>query len=70
VRWIYVNAQQPSPLKAISFLVEGGHLNLNDRDALNYFPNRAMSQKIEWVMGLFERLENERIGRRPVELSE
>lgn len=70
VRWIYVKPQQPSPLKAISFLVDDCQLNLGGHDTMNYFPNRPMSQKIEWVLGLFERLENERIGRRPVELSE
>lgn len=70
VRWIYVDTQQPSPLKAISFLVENCQKNLNDRNTPNYSPNRAMSQKIEWVLGLFERLENERIGRKPIELSD
>jgi len=68
VRWVYTNSQQPEPLKPIQFLVEDCESKSNERNNQKYFPNRDMSQKIEWMMGLFERLENERIGRKPIEL--
>ena len=69
VRWIYPNRQQPPPLNAIRFLVDVRELNLSEDSTSNYPPNKAISQRIEWVIGLLERIENERMGRRPVELS-
>jgi len=70
VKWIYVNAQQPSPLEAIRFLVDEQHLKISVHDTPSYFPNRDIPQRIEWVIGLLERLENERMGRRPTALSQ
>lgn len=65
VRWVYTKSDQPLPLKAISFLVDDQQLKLNTSDRPNYFPNRAMTHRIERIIGLLERLENEKIGRKP-----
>jgi len=70
VRWIYVDTQQRAPLGAIRFLVDGCESNLKQRNATNHVPNKDMSQRIEWVIGLLERVENERMGRRPIKISE
>ena len=64
--WIYTQRQPAQPLKAIEFLLCPDVLNANERDRPMNFPNRAMPQRIEWVLGLFERLENERRGRKAV----
>jgi phytoene synthase len=70
VRWIYVDTEQPEPLEAIRFLVDGCEPDLKLRNAKSCLPNKDIYQRIEWVIGLLERLENERMGRRPIEVSE
>lgn len=64
VRWVYANPNQPLPLEAISFLVDDQQLKFNAQGQKHYFPNRAMNQRIERIIGLLERLENEKIGRK------
>lgn len=51
-------------MPAIAFLIAPEVLNGDERMRTLNFPNRAMPQRIEWVLGLFERLENERRGRK------
>ena len=55
--WIKTTGQNPAPLQAIRFLVEGCQADVLAR-APSFFPNRAMPQRVEWVFGLLERLEN------------
>ena len=62
--WIYAQRNPVQPLKAIEFLTTPQVLNADERLRTLNFPNRAMPQRIEWVLGLFERLENERRGRK------
>lgn len=69
VRWIYIDPNQPTPLPAIQFLVEGCQKDLDSREPLNYFPNRNMPQRVEWLLGLFERLEKERNDRKSVKVT-
>jgi phytoene synthase len=63
--WITTKADQPPPLPAIAFLVEGCAAEMEARARLKFFPNRAMPQRVEWVFGLLERLENAKRGRTP-----
>ena len=67
--FIYTRPQQPAPLAAIRFLVQGCTGPCEVVRARNYFPNRAMPQRVEWLLGLFERLETERRVRKSVGLS-
>lgn len=69
VRWIYVDPNQPVPLSAIRFLVDGCQKDLDGREQLSYFPNRNMPQRVEWLLGLFERLEKERNDRKSVKVT-
>jgi phytoene synthase len=62
--WIYAQRNPVQPLPAIAFLIAPEVLNADERMRTLNFPNRAMPQRIEWVLGLFERLENERRGRK------
>jgi 15-cis-phytoene synthase len=62
--WIYAQRNPVQPLQAIAFLIAPEVLNADERMRTLNFPNRAMPQRIEWVLGLFERLENERRGRK------
>ncbi len=64
--WIYVDPAPQPPLQAIDFLTRPTVLHDQDAWGASNFPNRAMPQRIEWVLGLFERLENERRGKRPL----
>ena len=64
--WIYAQRNPVQPLPAIAFLIAPEVLNADERMRTLNFPNRAMPQRIEWVLGLCERLENERRGRKTV----
>jgi phytoene synthase len=63
--WIYVNPDPHPPLQAIEFLTRPSRGLDQDQVGDSSFPHRAVPQRIEWVLGLFERLENERRGKRP-----
>lgn len=63
--WIYVDPDPHPPLEAIEFLTQHSKDHLVDSAGDSRFPHRAVPQRIEWVLGLFERLENERRGKRP-----
>ena len=65
--WITTRPDQPPPLPAIAFLVEGCAAELAERRRQKYFPNRAMPERIEWVFGLLERLENAKRGHKPAD---
>ena len=65
-RWIYSNPTPGAPLEAIEFLLAPSVMDSGESTRSLSFPNRAMPQRIEWVLRLFERLENERRGRKPV----
>jgi phytoene synthase len=64
VRWVYANPKQPQALEAIRFLVEGCQGSIGERGRVIYFPNRTLPHRIEWIIGLLERLENEKLSRR------
>jgi phytoene synthase len=64
VSWTYTRPNQPAALEAIRFLVDGSHADLARRSRQKYFPNRAIPHRVEWVIGLLERLEDERRARR------
>lgn len=66
--WIYADARRPEPLEGIRFLVESAAQATASPVARGHFPNRAPPQRIEWVIGLLERLEGEKRGRRPARL--
>ena len=68
-RWIYAETEQPDPLPAVAFLVEGGKLAAGPSGRSRFFPNRAMPQRIEWLINLFERLETQRRRRHSTSLS-
>jgi phytoene synthase len=63
VHWIRVTAQHPAPLAAIMGLVQGCMDATQQNSMPAYFPNRAMPQRVAWMLNLFERRENERLDR-------
>lgn len=63
--WIYSDPAPQAPLDAIAFLTTPKIPHESERFQAASFPNRAVPQRIEWVLGLFERLENERRGKKP-----
>ena len=64
--WIYAQRQPPAPLAAVDFLLEGCAHSATEPGAEVHavpdglFPNRAMPQRIEWLLELFERRETAR----------
>jgi phytoene synthase len=65
VHWIRVADRSPAPLAAIVGLVNGCQDATQHQGHTTYFPNRAMPQRVAWMLELFERRENERLGRTP-----
>lgn len=65
VHWIRVSAHSPAPLAAIAELVQGCADAAQKAGPVGFFPNRAMPQRVAWMLELFERRENERLGRTP-----
>ena len=65
-RFIYVPAQSAPPLGAIAPLVQGcpAQAAQGPRSGPGWFPNRAMPQRVEWMLELLERREHERLQRR------
>jgi phytoene synthase len=63
--WITTRPDQPPPLPAVAFLVDGCAAEMEARARSRFFPNRAMPERVEWVFGLLERLENAKRGRSP-----
>jgi phytoene synthase len=63
--WITTRPDQPPPLAAIAFLVDGCTAEKEARARQKFFPNRAIPQRVEWVFGILERLENAKLGRTP-----
>ena len=59
--WIRQQARPPEPLAAIAGLV-AGCAGQNSRAPSIGFPNRAMPQRVAWVMDLLERREHARRG--------
>ena len=62
--FIYVPPRQQAPLAAIEGLVHGCGQQQGQTPAPGWFPNRAMPQRVEWMLELFERREHERLRRR------
>ena len=65
-RFIHVPVHSPPPLAAIGGLVQacGDQAGHAVRGAPVWFPNRAMPQRVEWMLQLLERREHERVERR------
>jgi phytoene synthase len=61
--WIRTSANNPAPLAAIMHLVQGCRDATQQTAPPTYFPNRAMPQRVAWMLDLFERRENERLDR-------
>jgi phytoene synthase len=59
--WIFTQHNTPQPLAGIAYLVEQCQDTTSSRLALTGFPNRAMPQRIEWMLSLFENLEHSRL---------
>ena len=64
VHWIRVSAHTPEPLEAIVGLVQGCRDAVQQTGNKAYFPNRAMPQRVAWMLDLLERREAERLGRK------
>jgi phytoene synthase len=62
--WVKTGVGRPAPLAAIQFLIDGCQADVLARSQAQFFPNRAMPQRVEWVFGLLERLENAKRGRK------
>ena len=62
VGWIRAEVTPRRPLEAIAYLVEGCMVGtgMPVSGGVAGFPNRGMPQRIEWVLDLLERRENER----------
>ncbi|MBU3648243.1 MAG: phytoene/squalene synthase family protein [Limnohabitans sp.] len=63
VHWIRVSDHTPTPLAAILDLVTGCQAATQQSSGEAYFPNRAMPQRVAWMLELFERRESERLDR-------
>jgi phytoene synthase len=63
VHWIRLTDHHPAPLPAITYLVQGCQDATQQTGNKAYFPNRAMPQRVAWMLDLFERRENERLDR-------
>lgn len=65
-RFIYVPTHSQPPLAAIEGLVQGCRTQASEgqRTGPGWFPNRAMPQRVEWMLELLERREHERLQRR------
>ena len=63
VHWIRVADHSPAPLAAIVGLVQGCQSAAQQTGKPAYFPNRAMPQRVAWMLNLFERRETERLNR-------
>ena len=63
VHWIRVAEHHPAPLAAIVGLVQGCQMATQQSGHKAYFPNRAMPQRVAWMLDLFERRETERLDR-------
>jgi phytoene synthase len=59
--WIFTQRHPPQPLAGIAYLVDQCQQTTSSRLALKGFPNRAMPQRIEWMLSLFEHLEHNRL---------
>ena len=59
--WIFTQRNPPPPLAGIAYLVEQCQETASARLAMTGFPNRAMPQRIEWMLALFENLEHSRL---------
>jgi 15-cis-phytoene synthase len=59
--WIFTQRNPPQPLAGIAYLVEQCQETATARLTLTGFPNRAMPQRIEWMLALFENLEHSRL---------
>jgi len=59
VRWIRQQPHPPAPLAAIAYLVDGC-AGQPQRVAMTGFPNRALPQRVAWVLDLLERREHTR----------
>ena len=59
--WIFTQRNPPQPLAGIAYLVEQCQETASARLAMTGFPNRAMPQRIEWMLALFENLEHSRL---------
>lgn len=64
VHWIRVSAHSPAPLAAIAELVQGCGAAGQPSGGQAYFPNRAMPQRVAWMINLLERREAERLDRK------
>jgi len=65
-RFIHMPAQGLAPLTAIEGLVQGCRAQAAraEHAGESWFPNRAMPQRVAWMLDLFERREHERLARR------
>jgi len=65
-RFIHMPAHGMAPLAEIEALVLGcrDHTALAAPGGAGWFPNRAMPQRVAWMLDLFERREHERLARR------
>ncbi len=62
--FMYVPQRHEAPLPAIKALVQGCCKPSAQAKTPDWFPNRAMPQRVEWMLELFERREHERLSRR------
>ena len=63
VHWIRVSEHTPEPLAAIVEMVQGCRDAMPFKGHKAYFPNRAMPQRVAWMLELLERRESERLNR-------
>lgn len=63
VHWIRVSEHTPEPLAAIVVMVQGCRDAKPFKGHKAYFPNRAMPQRVAWMLELLERRESERLNR-------
>jgi len=65
-RFMHIPSQNPAPLGAIEALVQGccAQAATASPSGPGWFPNRAMPERVQWMLELLERREHERLKRR------
>lgn len=58
--WLKKDVHAPQPLPAIAYLVRGCEAEAQEAPVPHFVPSKTVSQRVAWMLALFERLENDR----------
>jgi phytoene synthase len=58
--WLKKDVHAPQPLPAIAYLVRGCEASAQEDSLPKFQPSKTVSQRVSWMLALFERLESDR----------